>query len=57
MAIRGYIISRFLFPTHRDAVRVFYTEYDSLHVTITVTKNGRKNYTKIKVNSYSLKKV
>ena len=57
MAIRGYIISRFLFPTHREAVRVFHTDYDSLHVAITVTKIGRKNYTKIKVYSYNLKKV
>jgi hypothetical protein len=51
MAIRGYKISRFLFPTRREAVRVLHTEYDSLHDTITVTKTGRKNYTKIKVYS------
>jgi hypothetical protein len=52
MDIRGYIISRFLFPTHREAVRVFHKEYDSLHVTITVTKSVRKNDTKV-----NLKKV
>jgi len=57
MATRGYIISRFLFPTHRETVRVFHTECDSLHVTFTLTEIGRRNYTKIKVYSYNLKKM